>query len=219
MRSRQVKKTYRRRKLVRVTQVMRCGTRVELTAALKKLGLSGRINTAFIERVKKDAAAKRGCLGAPDVVDGPGSAAITGPPPLVAGLLPLRAAARVIARGAGAAHRPRRQACAATLSATDTGNGCRTNQSALERPRGADGSGRANADRCRLRRGKQASEPACAPDWDRGRPHGVQRGDHEYRIRVKADPKVVERPEPNYPPRTTRAPFTQTPIQFGDTTW
>jgi IS1 family transposase len=47
----QVKKTYRRQKLVRVTQVMRCGTGVELSAALKKLGLSGRINTAFIERL------------------------------------------------------------------------------------------------------------------------------------------------------------------------
>src|SRR5262245_7105230 len=47
----QVKKTYRRRKLVRVTQLMRCGTGVELSAALKKLGLSGRINTAFIERL------------------------------------------------------------------------------------------------------------------------------------------------------------------------
>jgi transposase-like protein len=47
----QVKKTYRRRKLVRVTHPMRCGTGVELTAALKQLGLSGRINTAFIERL------------------------------------------------------------------------------------------------------------------------------------------------------------------------
>jgi IS1 family transposase len=47
----QVKKTYRRRKLVRVTQVMRCGTGGELTAGLKKLGLSGRINTAFVERL------------------------------------------------------------------------------------------------------------------------------------------------------------------------
>jgi IS1 family transposase len=47
----QVKKTYRRRKLVRLTQVMRCGTGVELSTALKKLGLSGRINTAFIERL------------------------------------------------------------------------------------------------------------------------------------------------------------------------
>jgi IS1 family transposase/transposase-like protein len=47
----QVKKTYQRRKLVRVTQVMRCGTHVELSAALKQLGLSGRINTAFVERL------------------------------------------------------------------------------------------------------------------------------------------------------------------------
>jgi IS1 family transposase len=47
----QVKKTYRRRKLVRVTPVMRCGTYVELTATLKQLGLSGRLNTAFIERL------------------------------------------------------------------------------------------------------------------------------------------------------------------------
>jgi IS1 family transposase len=47
----QVKKIYRRRKLVRVTQIMRCGTRVALRGALKGLGLSGRLNTAFVERV------------------------------------------------------------------------------------------------------------------------------------------------------------------------
>ena len=46
-----VKKTYRRRKLVQVTQVMRCGRRVELSAALKQLGLSGRLLTAFVERL------------------------------------------------------------------------------------------------------------------------------------------------------------------------
>jgi hypothetical protein len=47
----QVKKCYQRRKLVRVSQVMRLGTEAALTAALQKLGLSGRLNTAFIERV------------------------------------------------------------------------------------------------------------------------------------------------------------------------
>ncbi len=47
----QVKKTYRRRKVVGVTRVMRCGTAEELRAALHKLGLSGRLNTAFVERV------------------------------------------------------------------------------------------------------------------------------------------------------------------------
>jgi IS1 family transposase len=47
----QVKKSYRRRKLVRVTPVMRLGTYASLKAALQGLGLSGRLNTAFIERV------------------------------------------------------------------------------------------------------------------------------------------------------------------------
>jgi IS1 family transposase len=47
----QVKKSYRRRKLVRVTHVMRLGTEDALTTALKGLGFSGRLNTAFIERV------------------------------------------------------------------------------------------------------------------------------------------------------------------------
>jgi IS1 family transposase len=46
-----VKKTYRRRKVVRVTRVMRCGRLADLRAALRKLGLSGRLNTAFVERV------------------------------------------------------------------------------------------------------------------------------------------------------------------------
>jgi IS1 family transposase len=47
----QVKKLSRRRKVVRVTRVMRCGTADSLQAALRNLGLSGRLNTAFVERV------------------------------------------------------------------------------------------------------------------------------------------------------------------------
>jgi len=47
----QVKKRYQRRKLVRVTQVMRYGTRERLKTALRELGLSGRLNTAFVERL------------------------------------------------------------------------------------------------------------------------------------------------------------------------
>jgi IS1 family transposase len=47
----QVKKSYRRRKLVQVTHVMRLGTEDALKVALQHLGLSGRLNTAFIERV------------------------------------------------------------------------------------------------------------------------------------------------------------------------
>jgi IS1 family transposase/transposase-like protein len=47
----QVKKSYRQRKLARVTPVMRLGTEDDLKAVLQGLGLSGRLNTAFIERV------------------------------------------------------------------------------------------------------------------------------------------------------------------------
>ncbi len=44
-------KSYRQRKLVRVTHVMRLGTDAALKVVLQGLGFSGRLNTAFIERV------------------------------------------------------------------------------------------------------------------------------------------------------------------------
>src|SRR5262249_53733801 len=47
----QVQKRYRRRRLVRVRQVLRWGTREALQVALQGLGLSGKLNTAFVERV------------------------------------------------------------------------------------------------------------------------------------------------------------------------
>jgi len=47
----QVKKFHRRRKLVKVEHLMLCGELEEMTAGLKALGLSGKINTAFIERL------------------------------------------------------------------------------------------------------------------------------------------------------------------------
>ena len=47
----QVKKSYQRRKLMRVTHVMRLGTSAALKVALQGLGFSGRLNTALIERV------------------------------------------------------------------------------------------------------------------------------------------------------------------------
>jgi len=47
----QVKKTYRRRKLLRVTHVLRCGTRAALRSALRGLGLSGKLKSAFVERL------------------------------------------------------------------------------------------------------------------------------------------------------------------------
>src|SRR5258706_16164261 len=46
-----VKKSYQRRKLMRVTHVMRLGTSAALKVALQGLGFSGRFNTAFFKRV------------------------------------------------------------------------------------------------------------------------------------------------------------------------
>jgi IS1 family transposase len=47
----QVQKQHRRRKLVRVRHVIRLGTGAAFKEALQALGFSGRVNTAFIERV------------------------------------------------------------------------------------------------------------------------------------------------------------------------
>ena len=47
----QVRKCYQRRKLVQVTHVMHLGTEDALQLTLQRLGFSGRLNTAFIERV------------------------------------------------------------------------------------------------------------------------------------------------------------------------
>ena len=47
----QVKKSYRRYKLIRVTHVMRLGTETALKTSLQGMGFTGRLNTAFIERV------------------------------------------------------------------------------------------------------------------------------------------------------------------------
>jgi IS1 family transposase len=47
----QVKKIHHRRKLVKVEHLMLCGEREKLTTSLKALGLSGKINTAYVERL------------------------------------------------------------------------------------------------------------------------------------------------------------------------
>jgi hypothetical protein len=47
----QLQKCYRQRRLVRVRYRMLCGTRRRLRQTLRTLGLSGRLTTAFVERV------------------------------------------------------------------------------------------------------------------------------------------------------------------------
>jgi hypothetical protein len=128
----QVKKRYQRRKLVRVTQVMRYATRERLKTALRELGLSGRLNTAFVERLKEDAATDGGGADAPDLVDDAGCATAAGPPGMVAGLLSLRTSTRVVTPRAGTANRARRQAPAPALPPTDTRAGGRPDESSVD---------------------------------------------------------------------------------------
>jgi hypothetical protein len=47
----QLHKRYQRRQLVRIKYQMQCGTRRTLRAALVRLGWSGKLQTAFVERV------------------------------------------------------------------------------------------------------------------------------------------------------------------------
>jgi len=189
----QVKKTYRRRKLVRVTQVMRCGTSVELSTALKQLGLSGRLNTACIERLNLTvrqmvAALVRRTWSTTQAA-----------PQLLTHLHGWQAYYHFVRP-----HKSLRVALAQPIErggkrvpqhekATESGNGCRTDTQALECPRGADASARATTDRSRQKQGKQGERAAGAPDWDRSRLIGVRRGEQGYRIRVTANPKSSQK--------------------------
>jgi IS1 family transposase len=133
----QVKKCYRRRKLVRVTQVMRLGTQTDLTVALQGMGFSGRLNTAFIERVNLTvrhgiaALARRTwatAKPAPTPVSTPG---------VVACLLSFRASSPIPTSSARAPVRTRGQTSGTTLSTANSGYGCWQNQSTMDGARGA----------------------------------------------------------------------------------
>jgi IS1 family transposase len=119
----QVQKLYRRRRLVRVRYHMRCGALGDLRGALQALGLSGRLNTAFVERVHLTLRGERGRPNQANLVHrtlratpGPGGR-------LVARVLSLRAPASLVARGAADAAGARRTAPGAPLSRADARHG------------------------------------------------------------------------------------------------
>jgi hypothetical protein len=115
----QVKKSYRRRKLVQVTSVMRLGTEETLTAALQALGFSGRLNTAFIERVNLTVRNARGGSGKTDLGHFSTSAPAAGPSGMVARVLPFCTSPCFPVHDARAAARTRGEAASATLSSAD----------------------------------------------------------------------------------------------------
>jgi hypothetical protein len=99
----QMQKSYRRRKLVQVKQMIRLGTGSAFKEALQSLGFSGRVNTAFIERV--NVTIRRGVAA---LARRTWATALQAPHleahlRLSAGLLSLRASARLTACGSARA--------------------------------------------------------------------------------------------------------------------
>ena len=133
----QVQKIYQRRKLVRVKHVMRLGTQTALQVILLGLGFSGRLNTAFIERVNLTvrhgiAAASASHLGDCEAFPIPAR-----PSGVVAHLLPFCAFPPIPPSSAHAAARTRWQAASSTLSTAYTSHGRQQNPSPMDSMRGA----------------------------------------------------------------------------------
>jgi hypothetical protein len=99
----QVKKSYQRRKLVRVTHVMRLGTEAALKASLQGMGFSGRLNTAFIERVNLTVRDARLSSGTPHLGHCPASPTAARSRGMVASVLSFRAPPCITSSGARAA--------------------------------------------------------------------------------------------------------------------
>src|SRR5215469_10639652 len=119
----QVKKSYRCRKLVRVSQVMRLGTETALKVTLQGLGFSGRLNTAIIPRVNLTvrhgvAATFSSNLGNSSAVSTPAR-----PSGVVASVLSFCASSRIAAGSPCSAAAARGQPSGATLPAAYESSG------------------------------------------------------------------------------------------------
>ena len=128
----QVKKCYRRHKLVRVMHVMRLLTEDALKVTLQGMGFSGRLNTAFIERVNLTVRDARGRSRTPYLGHGSAVPTASGQSGKVASLLPLCASSPSAAGEAHAATRARWQTARATLSATDASHGGGQNEPTMD---------------------------------------------------------------------------------------
>src|SRR5260370_16464832 len=95
---------------------MRLGTEAALKGARPRLGFSGRLNTAFIERVNLTVRDARLSAGTPHLGNFSTGLTASGPSRVVACRLTFCASSRITARGARAATRARAQTRVATLS-------------------------------------------------------------------------------------------------------
>src|SRR5262245_6803258 len=174
------KSARRRRRLLGIRYILRCSPRTALLSALLGLGLSGKLSTAFVERLKKDRAADGGGPDSPHLVNHAASSPVAAPLGMLAWVVPVRAVARIAACGTCSADRPRWHAAAPPLWPASAGHSGGTKEPRLECPRGAAAPACAHADGRRLRtakRGQTAIERGLAGGvvghmGDLGRLHG-----------------------------------------------
>jgi len=121
----QVKKSYRRRKLVRVTHVMRLGTCAALEDARPRIGPVWTTEHRFHRAGSTDGASWRGGSGTPHLGEGSAYPTTAGSLGMVAGFLSFRAPPRITTDSARAAARARRQVGSATLPAAHSSHGSR----------------------------------------------------------------------------------------------
>ncbi len=87
----QVKKIYRRHKLVRVRHVMRLGTQADLSAALQEMGFGGAVEHRLYRAGESDGPSWNSCPGSSHLGDGAADSIPTRPSGVVACVLSFRA--------------------------------------------------------------------------------------------------------------------------------
>jgi hypothetical protein len=133
----QVKKSSRRRKLVRVSHVMRLGTEDALTAARPRIGPLGSAQHRHHFAGQSDHSTWKSRSRTPHLGHGQACPAPAGPPGMVAGFLSCCASSPLTASGAGFATRARWQTDGAALSAADACHGSWKNHPTMDDARGA----------------------------------------------------------------------------------
>ena len=128
----QVKKSYQRRKLVRVTPVMRLGTEAALTVAGPRTGLLGTTEHRFHRAAESERPSWRGSAGTSHLGHGPASSKTAGSLRMVASLLSFCPSPRSAPSSARAATRARWQADGATLPTAYSSHGSGKNQPTVD---------------------------------------------------------------------------------------
>jgi hypothetical protein len=128
----QVKKIYRRRKLVRVTHVMRLGTGAALTVAGPRIGSLGTTEHRFYRAGESHCPSWGSSLGTPHVGYGEARPTAAGASGMVASLLSFCATPYIVTGGAHAATRTRWQTSGTTRPSAYSSDGSEKNQLVLD---------------------------------------------------------------------------------------